>query len=125
ETRRLLGEAVGKRLMSDVPVGAYLSGGLDSSIVVAEMARLSSAPVKTYCVGFGEDGLAEFPYARAVADRYGTDHHEVRLDATDYFARLPALIRKRDAPLGVPNEVPLNQMSQALKQDFTVVLSGE
>ncbi|MPZ98641.1 MAG: asparagine synthase (glutamine-hydrolyzing) [Dehalococcoidia bacterium] len=125
ETRRLLGEAVRKRLMSDVPIGAYLSGGLDSSIVVALMAQQSQAPVKTYSVGFGEEGLDEFPFARLVADRYATDHHEVRLDAPGYFDLLPALIRQRDAPLGVPNEVPLYQMSRALKQDFTVVLSGE
>lgn len=124
-TRDLLDQAVQKRLMSDVPLGAYLSGGLDSSIIVALMARYSSTPVKTYSVGFGDEGLDEFPYARLVAERYGTDHHEVRLDAPRYFDLLPHLIRLRDAPLAVPNEVPLYEMSRTLKQDITVVLSGE
>jgi asparagine synthase (glutamine-hydrolysing) len=122
--RDLLGEAVRKRLMSDVPIGAYLSGGLDSSIVVALMAQMSDEPVKTYSVGFGTPD-DEFPFARMVAERYGTDHHEVVLDAPGYFDLLPRLIQRRDAPLGVPNEVPLYEMSRALKQDFTVVLSGE
>ncbi|MCK9485513.1 MAG: asparagine synthase (glutamine-hydrolyzing) [Dehalococcoidia bacterium] len=124
-TRDLMEEAVRKRLMSDVPLGAYLSGGLDSSIIVALMAQQSSTPVKTYSVGFGDEGLDEFPYARLVAERYGTDHHEIRLDAPGYFDLLPHLIRFRDAPLAVPNEVPLYEMSRTLKQDVTVVLSGE
>lgn len=123
-TRAGLREAVRKRLMTDVPFGAYLSGGLDSSIVVALMAELSEEPVKTYSVGFGAPS-DEFPYARMVADRYATDHHEIVLDAPRYFELLPELIRYRDAPLGVPNEVPLYEMSRVLKQDITVVLSGE
>ncbi len=124
QVRALLEEAVRKRLMSDVPLGAYLSGGLDSSVVVALMAQMLDAPVKTYSIGFS-DGDNEFPYARQVADRYSTDHHEIVLDAPDYFDLLPRLIRHRDAPLAVPNEVPLYQMSRELKQDITVVLSGE
>ncbi len=122
--RELLEAAVRKRLMSDVPLGAYLSGGLDSSIVVALMAQMSNEPVKTYSIGFG-DGTDEFPYARMVAERYATDHHEIVLEAPRYFELLPELIRHRDAPLAVPNEVPLYQMSKVLKQDITVVLSGE
>ena len=123
--RTLLRDAVRKRLISDVPLGAYLSGGLDSSIVVALMAQEWGAGIKTYAVGFGDDGADEFPYARMVADRYATDHTEIRLDADRYLDLLPALIEKRDAPLGVPNEVPLHEMSRVLKQDITVVLSGE
>ncbi len=122
--RHLLEEAVRKRLMSDVPLGAYLSGGLDSSIVVALMARMSSEPVKTYSIGFGDE-TDEFPYARQVAERYGTDHHEIVMEAPRYFELLAQLIRHRDAPLAVPNEVPLYEMSRVLKQDITVVLSGE
>ncbi|MCH7811214.1 MAG: asparagine synthase (glutamine-hydrolyzing) [Chloroflexi bacterium] len=125
QTRDLLRQAVRKRLMSDVPLGAYLSGGLDSSIVVSLMAQELGDRLKTYAVGFdGEDG-DELPYARLVAERYGTDHTEVRLNAERYLELLPELIRKRDAPLAVPNEVPLYEMSRVLKQEITVVLSGE
>ena len=123
--RALLGDAVRKRLVSDVPLGAYLSGGLDSSVVVALMAQELGDRLKTYSVGFKDDDNNEFGYARLVAERYGTDHHEVVLDRKDYFDLLPELIYKRDAPLGVPNEVPLYEMSRVLKRDITVVLSGE
>ncbi len=123
--RNLLGEAVRKRLMSDVPLGAYLSGGLDSSIVVALMAQQVGSRVKTYCVGFDDEAVDEFRYARMVADRWDTDHTEVVLRPDRYFELLPELIEKRDAPLAVPNEVPLHMMSEVLKQDITVVLSGE
>src|SRR5688500_583380 len=74
EVRRVVEEAVRIRLMSDVPLGAFLSGGVDSSIVVACMARASSAPVKTFSIGIGDD--PELPFARMVAERYRTDHHE-------------------------------------------------
>lgn len=122
----LLTSAVAKRLMSDVPLGAYLSGGLDSSIVVALMAQMLDEPVKTYSIGFTDevDG-GELPYAREVAELHGTDHHELRMEREDYLARLPELIRFRDAPLAVPNEVPLFELSRELKRDITVVLSGE
>ena len=123
--RELLGEAVEKRLVSDVPLGAYLSGGLDSSIVVALMAERLGSRLKTYSVGFKDASTNEFDYARLVAERYSTDHQEVVLDHSQYFDLLPRLIYHRDAPLGVPNEVPLYEMSRILKQDITVVLSGE
>ena len=123
--RELLAGAVRKRLMSDVPLGAYLSGGLDSSIVVALMAQELGDRLKTYSVGFGDETMDEFPYARMVAERYDTDHTEVVVDRSQYFELLPELIEKRDSPLAVPNEVPLHQMSKVLKQDITVVLSGE
>ena len=123
--RTLLRESVRKRLMSDVPLGAYLSGGLDSSIVVALMAEEMGSALKTYAVGFGDVGTDEFPYARMVAQQYSTDHTEVVLGSDRYMELLPDLIEKRDAPLGVPNEVPLYEMSRVLKRDITVVLSGE
>ena len=125
EVRALLTEAVRYRMISDVPIGAYLSGGLDSSIIVALMAQQSSEPIKTFTIGFEEEGFNEFSYARQVADRFATDHHEIVIQPTDYLALLPALIAYKDAPLSVPNEVPLYVMSQELKRYITVVLSGE
>ena len=123
--RELVTEAVEKRLVSDVPLGAYLSGGLDSSIVVAVMAERLGPGVKTFSVGFGDEESDEFPFARMVAERYRTDHTEIVMAPDRYLELLPQLIEQRDAPLGVPNEVPLHEMSRVLKQDITVVLSGE
>ena len=124
--RELVTSAVEKRLMSDVPLGAYLSGGLDSSIVVALMAQALEEPVKTYSIGFSDEpDDGELPFAREVAELHGTDHHELRMERQDYLDRLPQLIRCRDAPLAVPNEVPLFELSRALKRDITLVLSGE
>jgi asparagine synthase (glutamine-hydrolysing) len=122
--RDLLGEAVEKRLISDVPLGAYLSGGLDSSVVVAEMAERLGPRLKTFSIGFGDES-DELPFARLVADRLQTDHTEVVLEPERYLELLPALIEQRDAPLAVPNEVALYELSRVLKRDITVVLSGE
>lgn len=115
--------AVERRMIADVPVGAYLSGGIDSSIVSAIMSMKSSKAVNTYTIGFSE--LNEFEYARKVADKYNTNHHEITMSETDYFKMMEEIIQYKDAPLGVPNEIPLAQMSKELKKDITVVLSGE
>ncbi len=95
ELRGRLREAVKMRLMSEVPLGAHLSGGINSSIVVALMAELSSAPVKTFSVGFEEEEFSELPYARAVAQKYATDHQEFTLTYGD----LPATLEKIGATL--------------------------
>jgi len=122
----LLESAVSLRMQADVPVGAFLSGGLDSSAIVAIMAGMSNAPVKTFTIGFPEDeGVSEFSYAQQVADQFGTDHSEVLLRGQDLLALVPELINKRDAPLTVSHEVALYALSKALKKDITVVLSGE
>ncbi|MBN1164913.1 MAG: asparagine synthase (glutamine-hydrolyzing) [Candidatus Krumholzibacteriota bacterium] len=123
--RSLMRRSVKRRMISDVPLGAYLSGGLDSSIVVALMAQQSDRPVKTYTIGFPDDEFNESRFARAVADRYRTDHTEIVIDDREYLDILPELIRYKDAPLAVANEVPLHIMSRELKKDITVVLSGE
>lgn len=125
KTRELLNDSVHLRMISDVPIGAYLSGGLDSSIIVALMAQLSPEHVKTFSIGFHEDKFNEFSYARQVADQYHTDHHEIVLSAKNYFATMKQLIHFKDLPLSVPNEVPLYLMSKELKKYITVVLSGE
>ena len=125
QVRALVQSATELRMIADVPVGAYLSGGVDSSAVVAAMARASRSTVKTFTIGFTDDGYNEFSYARQVAERYQTEHHEILLSNTDYLNNMQRLIKLKDAPLGVPNEVPLLLMSEQLKKHVTVVLSGE
>ncbi len=125
ETRALLKSAVGYRMISDVPIGAYLSGGVDSSAIVALMAQQSNNPVKTFTIGFSEKGYNEFDYAEIVAKKYKTDHHEIILNSKNYFETMRQLIHFKDAPLGVPNEPALYTMSRELKKQITVVLSGE
>lgn len=121
----LLHSAIKYRMISDVPFGAYLSGGVDSSLVTAIMSKYSKAPIKTYTIGFSEAGYNEFEYADCVAKLYQTEHKAINIDATEYFNTLNKLVAYKDAPLSVPNEVPLYLMSKALKKDITVVLSGE
>jgi len=124
-TEKLLTEAVQSHMISDVPLGAYLSGGLDSSVLVAMMSAVSSKPVKTFSVGFSEKDFNEFEHARIVAKALKTDHHELSMRGDEYFSLLPETIRFKDAPLHVPNEVPLHALSKELKKYITVVLSGE
>jgi len=124
-TRELVTTATHRRLISDVPLGAYLSGGLDSSLLVAVMARGAGHPVRTFCIGFADDDFNEFSYARLVRDRCQTDHAEILLDSKGFLEAVPEVIRFKDGPLGVQNEVALHLMSRRLKQHITVVLSGE
>lgn len=123
--REIFESSVRYRMIADVPVGAYLSGGVDSSAVVAEMAKNSRTPIQTFTIGFTEAGYNEFSFAQEVAERYGTNHHEIILSGDDYIETMEDLIDLKDAPLGVPNEVPLYLMSKELKKHITVVLSGE
>jgi len=125
QVKHLLQSAVRYRMISDVPVGAFLSGGVDSSAIVSEMAHMTDERVKTFTIGFDDPGSDERDFARLVADRYGTSHHEILIKASDYSETLSELIRYKDAPLGAPNEVPLYLMSRELKKYVTVVLSGE
>ena len=123
--QRLLESAVKYRMIADVPIGSYLSGGVDSSIISAIMAKNSDRPIKTYTIGFKEDGYNEFDYANIIKNKYKTDHTEILLSEEDYFKNLTSLIGFKDAPLSVPNEVPLYMMTKELKKSITVVLSGE
>ncbi len=118
-----LEEAVRLRLVSDVPLGAFLSGGIDSSAVVAMMRRASGA-VKTFSIGFDEPEYDELTYARLVAQRFGTDHHElvVRPDAT---AILPKLTWHYDEPFGDSSAVPTYYVAQMTRQHVTVALNGD
>ncbi len=123
EFRERLEKAVYKRMIADVPLGTYLSGGVDSSLLSAIAAGRTGKELNTYTIGFPE--LNEFEYARMVADRYHTRHHEIVMDCQAYQEKLKSVIEYKDAPLGVPNEIPLAVMSEELRKSITVVLSGE
>ena len=115
--------AIRMRMVSDVNLGTYLSGGVDSSLITAIVSSYSSGSVNTYTIGFPENN--EFSFAQMVSKQYGTCHHEIQMDQNDYFQRTQKIIGYKDAPLAVPNEIPLALMSEVLKKDITVVLSGE
>ncbi|TKB63190.1 MAG: asparagine synthase (glutamine-hydrolyzing) [Nitrospira sp.] len=119
-----LAEAVKIRLVSDVPLGAFLSGGIDSSAVVAYMAQAMNRPVRTFCVGFEDAKFDERPFARMVAKQFGTDHTElvVKAPVADI---LPRLIWHYDEPFGDSSAVPSYAISQLTRQYVTVVLNGD
>lgn len=125
ELRALAAEAVRMRLISEVPLGAHLSGGLDSSIVVALMAQASRGPVKTFSVGFEETNFSELPYASAVAQRYATDHHEFTLTFGDIPATLETLLEHFGEPFADPSALPLFHLSRLTRQYVTVALNGD
>tara|TARA_B110000114_G_scaffold169455_1_gene193384 strand:- start:3334 stop:5148 length:1815 start_codon:yes stop_codon:yes gene_type:complete len=118
-----LNKAIKYRLIADVPLGTYLSGGVDSSIITAITALNTKKRINTYTIGFDE--LNEFEYAKTVAEKYNTIHHEIVLNKKDYLSNWERIISFKDSPLGVPNEIPLAVMSSKLKEKITVVLSGE
>lgn len=125
QTESLLKTSVKRRLISDVPLGAFLSGGVDSSLIVAMMSTLTNAPVRTYSVGFRDAASSELPYARIVAQRYGTDHHELVLEEDCFADHLEKLTWMRDSPLSEPADVPLYLLSKMARRDVKVLLSGE
>jgi len=116
--------AVGRRLVADVPLGALLSGGIDSSVVVALMAQASGRPVRTFTVGFGEPRYDERAYARAVADRFATEHTEVVLEP-DVETTLPRLAEAYDEPHGDDAALPLYLICEAARAEVTVALTGD
>jgi asparagine synthase (glutamine-hydrolysing) len=119
-----VGHAVRRRLVADVPLGALLSGGIDSAIVVAQMAQAASEPVRTFTVGFADERYDERPYARAVAERWATRHEEVVLEP-DAAATLPRLAAAFDEPLGDEAALPLFLICEAARRAVTVALVGD
>jgi asparagine synthase (glutamine-hydrolysing) len=125
ETRRRLEETVRMRLMSDVPLGMFLSGGLDSSAIAAVMQRMVSGPVQTFSVGYPEAPYSELSYASQVARVLGTEHHEIVMTRDDFFEALPRLVWHEDEPITWPSSVSLYFVSRLAARHVKVVLTGE
>ena len=119
-----LDEAVRLQMVSDVPFGAFLSGGLDSSVIVALMSRHNPA-VSTFSVGFGEGGYSELAYAAEAARHFGTAHHELVVTDRDIIDRLPTLIAHRDAPVSEPSDIPIHMLACEAARTVKMVLTGE
>lgn len=124
QIRASLRTAVGRRLTADVPVGAFLSGGIDSSAVVAAMAEQSPQPVKTFSIGFADDALNELPQARLVAERFSTDHHELVVEP-DAVEMLPKLVRHYGEPFGDHSALPCFYLAEMAREHVTVALNGD
>src|ERR1700754_264043 len=121
----LFKESVKLRLMADVPLGMFLSGGIDSSAIAAVMSTLVDEPIKTFSVAFAEREANELEYARLVAQVYKTDHHEIVVTPEQFWAKLPDLIWHEDKPLAHPSSVALYFVSHLASQHVKVVLTGE
>jgi asparagine synthase (glutamine-hydrolysing) len=123
--RELLEEAVRVRLMSDVPLGMFLSGGLDSSAIAALMSTMIDRPLQTFSVAFKDRAFSELDYARQVSTAIKADAHEIVIDDEDFFGALPKLIWHEDEPIAHPSSIPLYFVSALARQHVTVVLTGE
>lgn len=123
--RAALEDAVRLRLRSDVPLGAFLSGGIDSSAIVALMSQIGGQQVRTFSVGFEDEAYSELWAARLIAERYKTDHHEILISPEDFLDRLEEVTWARGAPLSEMADVPLHALSHLAAAHVKVVLSGE
>lgn len=123
--RDLFEESVRLRLMADVPLGMFLSGGIDSSAIAAMMSRMVDDPIKTFSVGFAEREANELEYARLVSQTFGTDHHEIIITPEQFFDALPKLVWHEDEPIGFIASVPLYFVSELAQEHVKVVLTGE
>jgi len=125
EYRELLEGAVSSHLMSDVPLGVFLSGGLDSSAVAALTTKIRGERIQTFSVGYGEEAFSELGYAREVAGHIGSEHYEVRMSRQEFFDSLPRLIWHEDEPIAWPSSVSLYFVARLARERVTVVLTGE
>src|SRR5712692_3353626 len=123
--RELLEGAVNSHLMSDVPLGVFLSGGLDSSAVAALMTKIRREPIETFSVGYAEQTYSELPFARIVSDHIKSQHREVLVSEQDFFNALPHLIWHEDEPIVWPSSVSLYFVAKLARERVTVVLTGE
>lgn len=124
EIRGQIRRAVGRRMIADVPLGAFLSGGVDSSTVVAAMAEQSSEPVRTFSIGFAHDEYNELPQARLVAQRFGTEHHEYVVEP-DAVEILPRIVRRYGEPFADSSAVPSFYVAEMARREVTVALNGD
>ncbi len=122
--RELIKDAIKVRLVSEMPLGAFLSGGIDSSVVVGFMSQMMSQPVKTFSIGFAEEDYSELPYARKVAKHLGTEHHEF-LVRPDHMSVLPQLVWAYDEPFGDSSMLATHYVSKLAREHVTVALSGD
>lgn len=125
ELKAILKDAVQKRMVADVPVGAFLSGGYDSSLVTAIAQEVSSEPVKTYSIGFNEERYNEAKYAKAVAKHLGTQHTELYIDEKAMFDMVESIPKYYDEPFADSSQIPSMLVAGLAAQDVTVVLSGD
>jgi asparagine synthase (glutamine-hydrolysing) len=125
EYRERFRESVRLRLMADVPLGMFLSGGIDSASITAMMSTLVDGPIKTFSVAFAEREANELAFARLVATRYRTDHHEVTVTPEQFFGALPTLVWHEDEPIGHPSSIALYFVSRLAAERVKVVLTGE
>jgi len=124
-TRELMQTALERRLIADVPVGVFLSGGLDSSTLTALMARTTQGPIHSYAIGFEDQSFNELPHARMVAEAFGTAHREVLITADMVRDMLPGYLRFIDEPYGDGSAIPTYYISELARQEVVVALSGE
>lgn len=120
-----LSEAISLQSLADVPLGAFLSGGVDSSTIAALMQRQSARPIKTFTIGFGESGFDESPHALAVARHLETDHHEIRVTSQMAQDVIPSLPQMYDEPFADSSQIPTHLVCRAARQHVTVALSGD
>lgn len=125
QLRTLLIDAVRKRMLADVPVGTFLSGGIDSTLVTALAQQISAEPVKSYSIGFKNPVYDEAPFAREIAEHLGTDHHELYISEDDFLEAMNGLPDYYDEPFADSSQIPTMLVSQFARQDVTVVLSGD
>ena len=123
--RQHVHRAVEERMIADVPVGTFLSGGIDSSIVTGIMSQLTNQPIQTFAVGFDEEGYSELPYAKLAAEHFGTEHHELIVKSSDLAAYWPLLTWHRDEPVSEPSDLGVYLISKLARKYVKVVLSGE